>query len=197
VKLKAHLGVLVFLVTALTSQTQITSEPQRPAPARHFVCNTGYTQEQCDQEMVVLRTALANYPAPDLGEWTWVLVRSEDWRLILLKRRLDPSIPAITDPAIRTSFFEEVLVRGSIGRMSELMAVWHMGRESLLDSAIRHELGHALCNNANEMNADRVARLLEQKKPILCEVKVSAKRDQQPTKSSYTQSKSTLTAHVH
>jgi hypothetical protein len=72
-----------------------------------------------------------------------------------------------------------------------------MGRESLLDSAIRHELGHALCNNANEMNADRVATLLEQKKPILCEVKVTAKRDQQPTKSSYPQSTSTLTAHVH
>jgi hypothetical protein len=86
-------------------------------------------------------------------------VRSEDWRLILLARRLDSNIPTPTDPAARTTFFEEVLVAGASGRMSELMAVWHMGRESLLDSAIRHELGHALCNDASEMNADFVARV--------------------------------------
>jgi hypothetical protein len=69
--------IVRFHNSALPSQTQTTSEPQRSAPARHFVCNTGYTQEQCDEEMEVLRTALAKYPAPDLREWTWVLVRSE------------------------------------------------------------------------------------------------------------------------
>jgi Raf kinase inhibitor-like YbhB/YbcL family protein len=47
-----------------------------------------------------------------------------------------------------------------------------MGRESLLDFAIRHELGHAFCNDANEMVAERVARLLEQKKPISGKAKV-------------------------
>jgi Raf kinase inhibitor-like YbhB/YbcL family protein len=52
------------------------------------------------------------------------------------------------------------------------MALWHMGRESLLDFAIRHELGHAFCNDANEMVAERVARLLEQKKPISGKAKV-------------------------
>jgi hypothetical protein len=50
-----------------------------------------------------------------------------DWRLILLTRRLDPNIPALTDPAIGTTFFEEALVAGASGRMSELMAVWNMG----------------------------------------------------------------------
>jgi hypothetical protein len=56
--------IVRFHNSALPSQTQTTSEPQRSAPARHFVCNTGYTREQCDEEMVVLRTALAKYPAP-------------------------------------------------------------------------------------------------------------------------------------
>ena len=177
-KLKASLGVTAFLITALPSQTQTTIQLQRSAPERHFVCNTGYTLKQCNEEMVVLKKALKNYPTFDLGEWTWVLVRSEDWRLILLARRLDSNIPALTDPAARTTFFEEVLVAGASGRMSELMAVWHMGRESLLDSAIRHELGHALCNDASEMNADFVARLLEQKKPIFCRSKAPAKRDE-------------------
>ena len=99
--------------------------------------------------MVVLKKALANYPVFDLGEWTWVLVRSEDWKLVLLARTLDPNIPALTDPAIRTTFFEEALVARVPGRLSELMAVWHMGREGLLDAAIRRELGHALARTAS------------------------------------------------
>lgn len=174
-KLKAYVGVGVFLVTAIPSQAEITGEPLRSPPARHFVCDKGYTLKQCDEEMVVLKKALAKYPIPDLGEWTWVLVRSEYWKLSLLTQTLDPGIPALTDTAARATFLDDALVTGESGRMSELMALWHMGRENLLDFAIRHELGHALCNNANEMDADRVARLLEQKKPISCRAK--AKRD--------------------
>ena len=182
-KLKAYLGVAVFFVTALPSQAEITGEPLRSPPARHFVCDKGYTLKQCDEELVVLKKALAKYPIPELGEWTWVLVRSEYWRLTLLTQTLNPGIPALTDPAARATFFDDALVTAS-GRMSELMTLWHMGRESLLDFAIRHELGHAFCNDANEMEADRVARLLEQKKPISCKARAISKRDQKPTNSS-------------
>lgn len=182
-KLKAYLGVAVFFVTALPSQAEITGEPLRSPPARHFVCDKGYTLKQCDEELVVLKKALAKYPIPELGEWTWVLVRSEYWRLALLTQTLDPGIPSLTDPAARATFFDEALVAGASGRLSELMTVWHMGRESLLDFAIRHELGHALCNDANEMDAERVARLLKQKKPISCKAKVRANPHQQPLKS--------------
>jgi hypothetical protein len=183
VKLKAYLGVAVFFVTALPSQAEITGEPLRSPPARHFVCDKGYTLKQCDEELVVLKKALAKYPIPELGEWTWVLVRSEYWRLTLLTQTLNPGIPALTDPAARATFFDDALVTGASGRMSELMTLWHMGRESLLDFAIRHELGHAFCNDANEMDAERVARLLEQKKPISCKAKVAANPHQQPLKS--------------
>jgi hypothetical protein len=125
--------------------------------------------------MVVLRKALANYRASDLGDWTWVLVRSENWKLILLARGLDPAVPALTALDLRTTFFEEALVAGSSGRLSELMDIWHLGRQSLLDLAVRHELGHALCKDANERKAERVARLLEQRKPVSCKAKVEAK----------------------
>ena len=53
-------------------------------------------------------------------------------------------------------------------------------RESLLDFAVRHELGHAFCNNVNEMDADRVAKLLEQKKPISCKREGRTNPHQQP-----------------
>lgn len=173
-KPKAYFGIIAFFVGALPAQTRRTSEPHSSAPAQHFVCNIGFTQKECDQEMAVLRKALAKYRGSELGEWTWVLVRSEDWKLILVVRRLDPGIPAFTALAARMTFFEEALLAGATGRLSELMAVWHMGRESLLDSAIRHELGHPLCNDTNEAKADRAARSLEQKKPISCQGEIDA-----------------------
>jgi hypothetical protein len=103
-----------------------------------------------------------------------VLVRSEDWKVVLLAARLSPGVPALTVVGARTTFFEAALVAGSSGRLSELMDIWHLGRQSLLDLAIRHELGHALCNDANERKAERVARLLEQRKPVSCKAKAEA-----------------------
>ncbi|MGC1902774.1 MAG: hypothetical protein WA715_03040 [Candidatus Acidiferrum sp.] len=164
------------LVAPLVSRSRTGGEPYRSAPLQKFVCNKGYTQKECDDEMVVLRKGLANYRASDLGGWTWVLVRSEDWKLLLLARGLDPGIPALTFPSTRTTFFEEALVAGPTGRVSELMGVWHLGRQSLLDLAIRHELGHALCNDVNERTAERVAKLLEERKSVTCGAMAGPKR---------------------
>jgi hypothetical protein len=97
-----------------------------------LVCKTslsGFESHRYLQKF--LKKALAKYPISDLGEWTWVLVRSEYWKRALLTQTLDPGIPALTDPAARATFFDEALVAEASGRMSELMTVWHMGRESL------------------------------------------------------------------
>jgi hypothetical protein len=128
--------------------------------------------------VVVLRKALANYPVAQLGNWTWILVRSEDWKAILLPRGLDPHSPAFTFYPKRETFIEEALVTQVPRRGSELLLKWNMSTRDLLDLAIRHELGHALCNDANERNADRVAKLLEQGKTISCEATSRPKRDQ-------------------
>jgi hypothetical protein len=138
------------------------------------VCGPSLALEKCKLEMVVLAKTLANYRASDLGEWTWVLVRSENWKLILLARGLNAGVPALTALDARTTFFEEALISGPSGRVSELMDIWHVDRDSLLDLAVRHELGHALCTEENELRAERVARLLEQKKPVVCESKTAA-----------------------
>jgi hypothetical protein len=126
--------------------------------------------------MVVLRKALANYPVAQLGNWTWILVRSENWKSILLPRGLDPDSPAFTFYPKRETFIEEALVTQVPVRGGELLLKWSMDRMGLLDLAIRHELGHALCNDANERNADRVARLLEEKKTVSCQAPAVPKR---------------------
>jgi hypothetical protein len=174
---RANIEILSSLVTAVPSQPRTGGEPYRPTPTQQFVCNTGYRQKQCDEEMVVLRKALANYPVAQLGSWTWILVRSEDWKAILLPRGLDPHSPAFTFCPKRETFLEEALLTQVPVRGRELVLQWHMGTRDLLDLAIRHELGHALCNDASERNADRVARLLEQRKTISCQATSRPKRD--------------------
>ena len=165
------------MVVALPSQPRTGVEPYRSTPTQQFVCNTGYKQKECNEETVVLRKALANYPVAQLGNWTWILVRSEDWKAIKLLRGLDPDSPAFTFYPKRETFIEEALVTQVPVRARELLLKWDMNRRDLLDLAVRHELGHALCNDANEGNADRVARLLEQKKEISCETTSRQKRD--------------------
>jgi hypothetical protein len=122
------------LVDPHPSPARTAGEQHRSAPAQQFVCNAGFTVEQCNQEMLILRKALANYRASELGEWTWVLVGSEDWRFISLARGLDPGVPALTALDARTTFFEEALVGGQSWRAFDLMNIWHRGRESLLIS---------------------------------------------------------------
>lgn len=172
----AHNEIPAPLIASLPSHPRTPAEPSRSPHPQQFACSVGITLEKCRQEMVVLRKTLANYRASDAGEWTWVLVRSENWKLILLARGLNPGIPALTALDERTTYFEEALVAGPAGRVSELLDIWHAGRDSLLDLAVRHELGHALCTEENEWKADRVARLLENKKPVTCEGKTDAKR---------------------
>jgi hypothetical protein len=107
---RANIEILSSLVTAVPSQPRTGGESYRTPPTQQFVCNTGYRQKQCDEEMVVLRKALANYPVAQLGSWTWILVRSEDWKAILLPRGLDPHSPAFTFCPKRETFLEEALV---------------------------------------------------------------------------------------
>ena len=168
--------ILSSMVTALPSQPRTAGEPYLPTPAQKFVCNTGYSQTNCNEQVLVLRKALANYPVAQLGSWTWILVRSEDWKAILRSRSLDPDSPAFTYYPKGETFFDEALVTQVPARSPELLLKWNMDREGLLDLAIRHELGHALCNEPDERNAERVAKLLEQRKPVSCEAKAAAKQ---------------------
>jgi hypothetical protein len=125
--------------------------------------------------MVVLRKVLAKYPAAQLGTWTWVLVRSEDWKPILQSKGLHPDIPALSDFYQRATFFEEALMGQASVRASHLIERWDMNIDRLLDFAVAHELGHTLCNEKDERQADRVASLLEQRKPVSCKAKAAAR----------------------
>jgi hypothetical protein len=150
--------------------------PRGKAMEQRIVCNTGYSPEECQVQIVVLRQTLAKYRADGLGEWTWVLVRSKDWKRILVDRGLDPNRPAFSYLAKRETFIEGALVSDVSSRGVELSGLWHMTVEELLDLAVRHEMGHAVCNERDEVEANRAAELLLHRKAVSCDRSVSTRK---------------------
>ncbi len=180
--MKLRTGLLIaaqVLLVALQSQTATRAGPPVGAPVQHFVCNTGYSLTKCQADMAVLRKTLAKYPAAELGEWTWVLVRSAEWKYIVMPLGLDPDSPAFTCLAKRETFIEEALVAIVPQRLGELIMRWGLSTEDLLDLAVAHELGHALCNESSEMKARRAAKALQAGKRPSCEVSPTANMSQE------------------
>jgi len=104
--------------------------------------------------MVVLRPLLDQYGASRLGVWTWILVKSVDWKALQRQHGMDPESPAFTVLDRRETFFEEALVSPVTTRRVELVRQWSLGMDDLLKLAVTHELGHAICNEKNERKAD-------------------------------------------
>ena len=171
-KLKTCLGsiaISVLLATIVLPRIANASPREERLATQHFFCNTGYTLDTCREQIATLKTVVAKYPTEALGEWTWVLVRSEDWKAQSRMLGLNPDSPAFTCLETRTTFIEEALVAKVPGRASELIARWHMGMTDLLNAAVEHEMGHALCRSLNEDKANHVAQILEQKRPLSCQ----------------------------
>lgn len=156
----AVLGTLFQVPTALRAQTH----PSR----QHFACNVGYTQQQCNVATAALRKALGRYPADSLQDWTWILVRTVDWKQLLSRKEINPNDPAFSNLTKRVTFLDGSLLDTESVRGIELRMVWHMPVEDLLDFAIRHELAHAVCNERDESYANRAAIDLKNGTPLSC-----------------------------
>jgi hypothetical protein len=149
-----------------------SAEPLR----QHFVCNTGYTVPDCQRDIVTLQKVLEKYPVSQLGEWTWVIVRSDDWHAIQAPRNLDPHSPAFTYYPARETFIEEALLTNVRRRTFELRDAWRMTMSELLDYAVAHELAHALCNESDEIKARKAGVLLMEQHRLSCDVTLEARQ---------------------
>ena len=164
------LRTILATVVVVTLQSQLSAQVH--ASKQHLACNIGYTKQQCQAAVAVLRNALERYPVSveALGEWTWVLVRTEDWKRLLSERRFDSNHPAFSYLPKRETFLDGALVVKRSIHGVELSAIWHMAIEDLFDLAIRHELAHALCNDPDEAKAERAAIALKNGTPLSCQV---------------------------
>jgi len=183
--LKSRLAIsccMVVSVWMFKAAGQTVSQMASPGTARatalsgqEFHCHTGYALEQCQKDILQLKSVLTRYPIGALEHWTWVLVRSEDWRPISRMLRLHADSPAFTALEPRETFLEEALFLHDPVRTSELMREWQRSMPALLELAVSHELGHAICEEPNEAAADRFGEDLRKGQTPRCRVAKGAR----------------------
>jgi hypothetical protein len=184
--LKSRLALsccLVVLACNLRTLGQIGSEIALPGterttalPGQEFHCHTHYPLAQCQKDILQLKRMLTHYPIEGLGHWTWVLVRSQDWKPISQMLRLNPDSPAFTAVEPRETFLEEALFLHDPLRTAELMDEWRRSMPKLLELAVTHELGHAFCEEPNEAAADHFGEELRNGRLMRCRISREPRR---------------------
>ena len=162
-----YLGTILILVFAPFAKCQ-AQEPGQTGSCQRFVCNTGFRGDECHKVMTALRRVLARYNAEQLGAWTWVVVRTDDWKELMRARHFSTEAPAITYLPHRQTFFDEALFSRPTLRTMELDATWNLSMEDLLDKAVRHELAHALCGERSEIEAAKFENQLRDHVALAC-----------------------------
>ena len=164
----ALLTVLELSVTCGALATMLGGPAGAWSPNPHFHCNTGYTIRTCTGQLQRLEEVLSGMDLAQLGDWTWILVRSEDWRPILRRVGRDADSPAFTILEKRQTFLEEALFNPSPERSRTLLAKWRVPLDRLLLFAVTHELGHALCRETDEARTIEYAEELRRTGRITC-----------------------------
>ena len=160
----------LFIVSgAMTQGAGVSLDSPRSARMA-FYCNTGYSQEACQAQVARLQQQLRKIDLEALGDWSWVLVRSDDWCRILRRAGRDPDSPAFTILERRQTFLEEALFRPMAGRSRTLLEKWRVPLDELLNVAVTHELAHALCRERDEARTHGYAGQLSESGQVTCGV---------------------------
>lgn len=159
----------VFAVVAAHAQSPSVAAGLLPQDQR-FVCNDGYTRETCHLQVQLLAAHLARFHNALPPDWTWVLVRAEDWQSILLRLNRDPQSPAFSVLDQRRTFLSEALFACDALSGGELLRTYKIPLDRILDVAITHELGHAYCGDRREVQAERFAERLRNTSAASCAV---------------------------
>jgi hypothetical protein len=104
----------------------------------------------------------------DLGTWSFVLVPADDWKTLVRSLGGDPVSPAFSILEQRMTVIDRSLFSADASRSEELLKTFGVMGPPLLDLAVTHELGHAICQDTDERRADDYGRVLRDRKPADC-----------------------------
>ena len=172
-KLSLLIAVLFAACTAQTQTLQVVPvhlDATVPIPKTiQFFCTEDYDRRACVNDSLALRHALASYPLERLGTWSFVLVPADDWRDLREGHPQWNSVsPAFSVIEIRTTVIDRSLFSATADRNGELLKTYGVLGAALLDLAVTHELGHAICQDIDEKRADDYGRGLRDKRPVDC-----------------------------
>jgi hypothetical protein len=176
----ATLGETAQAQKLRVNQVQIAADDSFPTAIR-FYCAQGYDWKDCKNHIMALRHELARYPVDQLGSWSFVLVSSDSWKDLARSLSIDPSSPAFTVVDRQTTVFEQALFSPIPLRLTELIRKFGLSGDALLQLAVSHELGHALCKEGDEHRVDAYGRYLREGQLPSCRgIKARASRSGTP-----------------
>jgi hypothetical protein len=117
-------------------------------------CTTDYNPTQCLASANALAKVLQRYPIARLGDWKFVLTSAEHWQQIVKSLGGDPESPAFSEFAARVTVLEDTLFGTADTRKANLAQRYRQPLSGLLDYAVSHEIGHAICQERSEKLAD-------------------------------------------
>jgi len=127
---------------------------------QEFFCVGPYSVQECETQVAALQAVLRRYDGERLGKWSWIVVRSQDWKHLASQLHLNASSPAFSHLEYRQTFLDEALIALEPKRELELLAKWNIPFDQFLDFAVSHELGHAFCNEPDDVKAERFGERL-------------------------------------
>jgi hypothetical protein len=133
-----------------------------------FLCSQKYDRTVCVKDATALRQAMMSYPVQLLGQWSFVLVPADDWKPLVRGQGGDPVSPAFSMLEQRVTLLDASLFAGTAGRDKELMERFSAMGPALVDLAITHEMGHAICHEKRERQADDYGKELRDGKVPDC-----------------------------
>jgi len=117
-------------------------------------CTTDYDPARCIAGAHALAKVLERYPTAKLGDWTFVLASSEHWEQTVKSLGGDTESPAFSELGAHVTVLEDVFFDNANPRRAALAQRYGQTPDRFLDYAVTHEMGHTICNERNEKQAD-------------------------------------------
>jgi hypothetical protein len=172
--MKSNLLIAVLLA-ACTAQSQtlrvvpVHLDATVPIPQTiQFFCTQDYDRQACLKDSLALRLSLSPYSLERLATWSFVLVPADNWKVLVHSLGGDPISPAFSIIEQRMTVFDRSLFSANASRSEELLQLFGVMGTALLDLAVTHELGHAICQDKDERRADDYGRGLRERKTVGC-----------------------------
>jgi hypothetical protein len=173
------LATVIFLcVSLLNAQTtsikilpiELSNRPASLSRAISFSCTTDYDPSQCLTSVVLLAKVLERYPTEKMGQWTFVLAGSARWKQTIKELGGDTESPAFSELIARVTVLKDELFETADSRREMLARRFGLPPGSILDYAVTHELGHAICGERQENLADKYGLDLRRGIAPICNV---------------------------
>jgi hypothetical protein len=161
--MKIFIVVILLCVSLINAQTTSIKVlpidlPNRPASLSHaisFSCTTDYDPSECLTNAALLAKVLERYPTEKMGQWTFVLAGSARWRQTIKQLGGDTESPAFSELIARVTVLKDELFETADSRQAMVARRFGMLPGSILDYAVTHEMGHAICRERQENLADK------------------------------------------